>query len=266
MKNKNKNKINKKTTNKKGYEWKNLMAPLAVLVILYGGLELIIRLANIDRIVLPTPTATIIAVVKAFSQDIWPHFIYNFKVIFLGFLCAVPLGMLLAAICSQFKILVKAISPYVILLVVTPMITLIPLMQLWIGSEPNVRILVVIIACTPIIMLNTLSGFINVETSKLELARSMGASKMQTFIKIVFPNAMPQVFNGIKLGCIFSTIASVTADFVFGMQGLGFKVQQATKYVMTEIVYGSIILIAIIGFVLYKIVAIAEKKIIIWKK
>jgi ABC-type nitrate/sulfonate/bicarbonate transport system permease component len=105
-----------------------------------------------------------------------------------------------------------------------------------------------------------------VEQSKLELARSMGATKFQTFIKIIFPNAMPQVFTGIKLGCIFSTIGSITADFVYGMQGLGFKVQQATKYVMTEVVYGSIILIAIIGFVLYKIVAIIEKKVIVWKK
>lgn len=255
-----------KNKNRKQYDWTNVIAPLAVLALLFVGLELIIRVAGISRLVLPTPSAIVASIAESFASDIWPHFIYNFRVIFIGFLCAVPLGMLLAAVCSQFRILVKAVSPYVILLVVTPMITLIPLVQLWLGSDPNIRILVIVIACTPIIMLNTLTGFTNVETSKLELARSMGASKLQTFIKIVFPNALPQVFTGIKLGCIFSTIASVTADFVFGMQGLGFKVQQATKYVMTEIVYGSIILIAIIGFVLYKAVAITEKKIIIWKK
>jgi NitT/TauT family transport system permease protein len=244
----------------------NLIAPLVLLVVLYGLLELIIPLAGINRIVLPTPTAILSVTAKAFVEDLYPHFFYNFKVIFLGFLIAVPLGMFLAAISSQFNIIVKAVSPLIILLVVTPMITLIPLMQLWLGSNPNIRILVVVIQCTPIIMLNTLTGFTMVEQSKLELARSMGATKFQTFIKIIFPNAMPQVFTGIKLGCIFSTIGSITADFVYGMQGLGFKVQQATKYVMTEVVYGSIILIAIIGFVLYKIVAIIEKKVIVWKK
>lgn len=256
---------NLKLKNKKPYEWINIIAPLVVLVILFFGLELIVIATGISRLVLPAPTTVVSTVVDSFG-DIWPHFIYNFKVIFFGFLIAVPLGILLAAVCSQFQLLVKAVSPYIILLVVTPMITLIPLIQLWLGSDPNIRILVVIIACTPIIMLNTLTGFINVETSKVELARSMGASKLQTFIKVVFPNAMPQVFTGVKLGCIFSTIAAVTADFVYGMQGLGFKIQQATKYVMTETVYGSIILIAVIGFLLYKIVAIAEKKIIIWKK
>lgn len=244
----------------------NIVAPFVLFVILYGALELIIPLVGINRIVLPTPTAIIGVTAQAFINDLYPHFLFNFKVIFIGFLIAVPFGMLLAAISSQFNIIVKAVSPFIILLVVTPMITLIPLMQLWMGSNPNIRILVVVIQCTPIIMLNTLSGFTTIEQSKLELARSMGASKFQTFVKIIFPNAMPQVFNGIKLGCIFSTIGAVTADFVYGMQGLGFKVQQATKYVMTEVVYGSIIMIAIIGFVLYKIVSIIEKKVIVWKK
>lgn len=251
---------------KKDFKPAAIIAPLVALALLYGALEIIIPLSGINRIVLPTPTAIIKVIAEAFAADIWPHFIFNVKVIFFGFLIAVPFGMLLAAICSQFNIIVKAVSPYVILLVVTPMITLIPLIQLWMGSDPDIRILVVVIQCTPIIMLNTLTGFTTVEQSKLDLARSMGASKLQTFIKIIFPNAMPQVFTGIKLGCIFSTIGSVTADFVFGMQGLGFKVQQATKYVMTEVVYGSIILIALIGFILYKIVALIERRIIVWKK
>lgn len=250
---------------KKGFNWINILGPFVIFIIIYGALEIFIRVFGISRIILPTPTAIIINIVESF-RVIWPHFIFNFKVIFVGFLGAVPLGIILAAIFSQFKILVRAVSPFVILLVVTPMITLIPLIQLWLGSNPNIRILVVILACTPIIMLNTLTGFINVEQSKLELVRSLGATKMQTFAKVIFPNAMPQVFTGVRLGCIFSTIASITADFVFGMQGLGFRVQQAMRYVMSEAVYGSVILIAIIGFLLYKIVQIIERKVIIWKK
>lgn len=252
-------------TKKKGSDPVDWIAPLVLLVILILALEAFVRLSGINRIVLPTPTAIFLKTSAAFVKDLWFHFVYNFKVIFIGMLVAVSLGMLLAAIASQFTLIVKAITPVVILLVVTPMITLIPLMQLWLGSDPNIRILVVMISCTPIIMLNTLTGFTNIEASKLELAKSMGASKLQIFAKVIFPNAMPQVFTGIKLGCIFSTIGSVTADFVYGMQGLGFKIQQYTKYVMTEQIYGSIILIAIIGFLLYKIVAMIEKKVVIWK-
>jgi ABC-type nitrate/sulfonate/bicarbonate transport system permease component len=91
-------------------------------------------------------------------------------------------------------------------------------------------VIVVIIQATPIITLNTLNGFTNIEGEKLELAKSVGASKLQTFIKIIFMNAMPQVFTGIKLGCIFSTIGAISADFVAGTVGLCSRNVHLTKY------------------------------------
>ena len=104
------------------------------------------------------------------------------------------------------------------------MITLIPLMTLWLGTDPNLRVIIVIIQATPIICMNTLNGFIHVEQEKLELAKSIGATKLQTFVHITFMNALPQVFTGIKLGCIFSTIGAVSADFVSRGQGLGDRI------------------------------------------
>ena len=92
---------------------------------------------------------------------------------------AIPAGILLAALFSQFDIVVKAMQPVVIWLVITPMITLIPLMTLWLGTDPNLRVIIVIIQATPIICMNTLNGFIHVEQEKLELAKSIGATKLQ---------------------------------------------------------------------------------------
>jgi len=258
--------LKQKSVKKKKLKPMNIIAPLILLVILYAGLELIIRVANISRFVLPTPSAVVAHTVSSFIDDVLPHFLFTLKVVVVGFIVAIPLGILIAAVFSQFNILVKAISPYIILLVVTPMITLIPLMMLWLGFDPNLRIIVVVVQATPIITLNTLSGFTNVETSKMELAKSIGASRFQTFTKIIFPNSMPQVFTGIKLGCIFSTIGAISADFVAGTVGLGFRIVQYTKYVMTEMVYGCILIVAIIGIALYLCVNFIERRVIVWKK
>ena len=153
----------------------------------------------------------------------------------------------------------------IILLVVTPMITLIPLMLLWLGTNPNIRILIVFIQAAPIIMLNTLNGFTNVETEKRELAKSVGCTRWQYFWGIVFMNAMPQVFTGVKLGCIFSIIGSVSADFVAKTIGMGNRIIQYTKYVNTDLVYGCIIIIALLGIILYQLVTMVEKRVVIWK-
>ncbi len=254
-----------KRKKKKEINVTNIVAPLVVLVILLAVLELIARYSGINPYILPPPSQIFTDTMSKFTVDLWPHVLFSVRIILVGFICAITLGMLLAAVCSQFDIVTKAVSPVIIWLVITPMITLIPLLMLWLGTDPNLRAIVVIVQATPIITLNTLTGFVNVESEKKELARSVGATKFQAFTKITFMNAMPQVFTGIKLGCIFSTIGAISADFVAGTCGLGFRIIQYTKYNMTTMAYGCIIIVAIIGILLYTLVDKVEKRVVLWK-
>ena len=242
-----------------------LIAPLVVLIILVAALEICLRVFDVPSYVIPYPSNMLKETIKNF-HIIWPDMLFTIKIILIGFCVAIPAGMLLAALFSQFDIVVKAMQPVIIWLVITPMITLIPLMTLWLGVDPNLRVIIVIIQATPIICLNTLNGFTNVEQEKLELARSVGAGKLQTFVYIIFMNAMPQVFTGIKLGCIFSTIGAVSADFVSRGCGLGDRIIKFLKYSNFEESYGCIVIIALIGISFYTIVEKIEKRIVLWKK
>lgn len=257
--------VNTKRRKKEKRDPGSIIAPLVVLAIIYLGLEVGLRAFHVPAYVMPTPTNIIIGTVKSFGI-IWPDFLFTLKIICIGFCIAIPAGVALAALFSQFDIIVKAMQPVIIWLVITPMITLIPLMTLWLGTDPNLRVIVVIIQAMPIICLNTLNGFIHVEQEKLEFAKSIGAGKLETFVHITFMNALPQVFTGIKLGCIFSTIGAVSADFVSRGQGLGDRIIKFLKYSNFEQSYGCIILIALIGITLYSIVGAIEKRIVLWKK
>lgn len=251
---------------KKPFPTLAVTAPLALLILIIIFLEMYVKMSGISRTILPAPHAMVKEFARNFVRDIWPQMLFTLKVILTGYFIAVPAGMLIAAFCSQFKILFKMFSPIIVLIVVTPMITLVPLMMLWMGFNENVRIVVVILQATPIITLNMLTGFSKVETQKLELMRSMGASRLTTFVKLVFPNAMPQVFTGLKLGCIFSTIAAMSADIAAGKSGLGYRISQYSGMVMTEMAYGTILVVALIGIILFQIVASIEKRVIVWIK
>jgi ABC-type nitrate/sulfonate/bicarbonate transport system permease component len=242
------------------------IAPAMLLVFLIVFWEVMVRLTGISRTIMPSPIAIFTEMRKNFARDIFPHMLFSLRVILTGYCVAIPLGIAIAAVCSQFKLLIKAMTPLIMLLVVTPMITLVALFMLWMGFDPSVRVIVVILQATPIITLNTLTGFLTVEIHKLELMRSMGATKLQTFFKLVFPNALPQVFTGLKLGCIFSTIAAMSADLATGKEGLGFRIKQYSSLIMTEMAYGTIFVVALIGIVLFQIVAAVEKRVIVWVK
>ncbi len=243
-----------------------IIAPILLFIAVIAAWEIFVAASGISRTILPTPHAIVREMSRNFLRDIWPHFLFTLRVILTGYVVAIPLGIVIAAICSQFRILIKATTPLIILLVVTPMITMVPLFMLWMGFDSKVRVIVVILQATPIITLNTLTGFTTTETAKLELMRSMGASQWQTFRKVVFPNALPQVFTGLKIGCIFSTIAAMSADLAAGKIGLGYRIQQYSGLIMTEMAYGTIILVALIGIVLFQIVVMIERRVIVWVK
>ena len=255
----------KKSKERRNFKPVNIIAPTVVLIVILIAAELIATFTGISEYILPKPSRIISGTIEKFGPDIAQHFFFTLRVILIGFACSTVGGMLLAAVFSQFGIVTKAVSPVIVWLVITPMITLVPLLVLWLGPSPNLRMWVVIVQATPIITLNMLNGFTNVETEKLELAKSVGATRMQRFTKIIFMNAMPQVFTGIKLGCIFSTIAALSADFVSGNRGMGFRITQYTKYNMTYLAYGCILLIVLIGLTTYSIVSAIERRVVIWK-
>ncbi len=251
---------------KKKVDLLHLLAPFIVFIIVVVVLEWLANTGKIAHYILPLPSSVLKGTIKAFPSNILPDFLFSVKIILIGFFSATILGLLLASIFSQFSFIAKAASPVIIWLVITPMITLVPLVMLWLGNAPNVRVIIVILQASPIICLNTLTGLTTIEHEKIELARSVGATRFQAFIKINFMNAMPQVFTGIKLGCIFSIIGSISADFVAKGIGMGNKIIQFTKYVQTELAYGSILLVALLGITLYMTIEAIEKKVVIWKK
>ena len=250
---------------KKQIDWKAKLAPLAVLLIIFVICEWIARTGRVSEYILPAPSKIVTGIIRKFPSDIAPHFFLTLKVMLIGFTSATILGMTLAALISQSGLVTNAVSPVIIFLVITPMITLIPLLTLWLGYDPMQRVYVVILQATPIITLNTLNGFTNLDIEKQELSKSVGCTKLQRFFKVTFMNAMPQVFTGIKLGCINATIGALSADTVSGNIGMGFKIKQFIKYNNIDLAYGSILLVALIGLVTYNIVEYIEHKVVLWK-
>lgn len=239
--------------------------PAVVLVILIAALELITRAFQIDPTILPPPSSVFTALAGHFVNDLLSHTLNTVGVILAGFAIGVPLGLVLAALFSQFGLLTKMLTPYVIILSTTPLLTLIPLFRLWLGFANWVKIVVIVVQIVPIICLNSITGFCSVSCEKQELMEAYGATKWESFWKVTFPNALPFIFTGVKLGCIFATIATISCELNGFSVGLGTRVTYYSKYLQTDTVFGVIILIAVIGILLFNVVCFIESKIVTWK-
>ncbi len=241
-----------------------ILAPVAMFVIIFSLWELLILVFKIPRWIFPGPIAIFKSMVTDFPS-FWPHIWVSVKTIFIGFIFAVPLGILLAAFITNFKVLAAALDPFIIFLVVTPLITLVPLLMYFLGFGVEVRILAVIIQSFAIVNMNAATGFLNVELLKLELMQSLRANRSQTFLRVIFPSALPDVFTGMKLCGIFATTACISVEYVGGNEGLGSQIIRHTQYIATEKAFACIFFVAIIGIALYMMISLLEKSVIRWK-
>ena len=123
--------------------------------------------------------------------------------LFAGFAIGGAIGFVLAAVITQFPFVEKIVTPYILLLVTTPMLALVPLLILRFGFGSEPRIIAVALASGPMVMINSATGFRRVDLAKIALARSFGANTLQIFTKIRIPMAMPMIIVGLMVGSIF---------------------------------------------------------------
>jgi NitT/TauT family transport system permease protein len=229
---------------------KEVVAIIAVAVFMIGGAELLLRAFDVPQYIMPTPSAIVRAL---FSEmpTIAPHLGYTLIELVVGYSIGASIGMLLAAIITQFPFAEKIITPYILLLVTTPMLALVPLLILNFGFGYTPRIIAVALAAGPMVMINSATGFRRVDLGKIALARSYGASTFQIFTKIRIPMAMPMVIVGLMMGAIFSVITAIGAEMSGGGFGLGSRLTTYSSTLRMPEFFACILILAAVGILIY---------------
>ena len=227
-----------------------LIALVAVLIV--GGTEVLLRMLEVPRYIMPPPSEIIGALVRDFPL-IAPHIGVTLTELLVGFAIGASIGFVLAAVITQFPLVEKIVAPYILLLVTTPMLALVPLLILRFGFGLEPRIIAVALASGPMVMINSATGFRRVDLAKIALARSFGASTLQIFVKIRIPMALPMVIVGLMIGSIFGLLTAVGAEMVGGSAGLGNRLAYYSSLIQMPQFFACILVLAAIGISLYVI-------------
>jgi NitT/TauT family transport system permease protein len=227
-----------------------VIALVAVAVI--GGAEIAVRTLDVKAYVFPKPSEIGRTLVTDFDL-FWPHLKITVKELVFGFAIGASIGLVLAAVITQFPFIEKIITPYILLLVTTPMIALVPLLILEFGFGSTPRIIAVALASGPMVMINSATGFRRTDLAKIALARSYGANTIQIFTKVRFPLALPMIIVGLMVGSIFGLLTAVGASMVGGQNGLGNQLSVYSSMIRMAHFYAIILLLALMGVAIYVI-------------
>ena len=230
--------------------WAEIGLIALVAVVIVGGTEVLLRVLEVPHYIMPTPSQIAGALIRDFHL-IAPHIAVTLTELLVGFAIGASVGFVLAAVITQFPLVEKIVAPYILLLVTTPMLALVPLLILRFGFGLEPRIIAVALASGPMVMINSATGFRRVDLAKIALARSFGASTLQIFLKIRIPMALPMVIVGLMIGSIFGLLTAVGAEMVGGSSGLGNRLAYYSSLIQMPQFFACILVLATIGISIY---------------
>lgn len=240
----------------------SIASPLA-LVLLW---ELSARTGLIDTRFFPAPTSIVAQGVDlAGSGELWGHLSASLQRLLWGSLLGGIPALLLGIAMGLYRPIRAAIDPLISATYPVPKSAILPLILLIFGLGEASKIVMVALGVFFPVVINTISGVMQIDKIYLDVGKNFRASRWQTFRTVALPGALPSIMAGIKLGIGMGLILIAIAEMVGAKTGIGFMIWDAWQILSVETMYVGLIVISILGFMLTLILNEIEGWVLPWK-
>ena len=232
-------------------------------VLLFVAWEFAVRVTGIKEYLLPPPSKVWTEFLKRFDPVMASAWVTTREII-AGYLVAIVVSIPLALWIAYSRFMENTLYPVIVFLQIIPKIAVAPLFIIWFGFGFTPKLLVVFLLSFFPIVVSSIAGFKSVDADIMDFARTTGASQWKMFLRIRLPQALPQIFTGLKVGAALAATAAVVAEFVASDKGLGYLLLQYNGNLDTPMVFAVIILLSLIGLAVYYTVELIERFTIPW--
>jgi NitT/TauT family transport system permease protein len=227
--------------------------------------ELIVRALEVPTYILPAPSKVAIALWRGFASGLYQkHLLHTLAETLLGFLLGSALGLLLGAAVALNRYIEYFFYPYIVMFQSMPKVALAPLIVVWFGLGLKSQVVnVALVACFPLIV-NTIAGLKSAEEDRINLMRSLAASRTQVFWMLKLPSALPFVMAGLEVAMIFALIGAIVAEFVGSPAGLGMLIQSMNYSMDVAGQFSVLLILSILGLLLNRCILLIRRRILFW--
>jgi ABC-type nitrate/sulfonate/bicarbonate transport system permease component len=237
---------------------------IALLILLIGLWELIVKARHEPSYILPPPSSIVSQAIHQASGSLLPATWVTLQEILAGFGLGTGVGVFLAILITHSRMLARALHPLVVASQTIPIIAIAPIFIIWFGFGMKPKILMAALISFFPVVINTIAGLNSVERETLNLMRSLSANKLQIFLKIRFPASLPYFFIGLKQAAVISVIGAIVGEWVGATEGLGPLMVAAHAAFQTALVFAAIFYLATIGILMFVGATLLERLVIPW--
>jgi NitT/TauT family transport system permease protein len=228
---------------------------LIVLACLLAIWQFAVLVLHVPAYMLPGPVAVGAAVINRFPSLVQSLFLTS-EAAAIGLAGSIAVGVSVALIFAQWRLLRRLLFPYTILLQTVPIVAIAPLILMWAGNGVLSVALVAFIICLAPIIANTTQGLISVDENLIHLFLMHKATPAQILFKLRLPSAMPNLFVGIRISAGISVIGAITGELFAGSSrvgqgGLGYSILYASSQLETDYLFALVFAATLLGFLFF---------------
>ena len=242
-----------------------------VFVAFVGTWQLVTMLGLVSPIILPTPGETFDDMLFVGENLVTggymlPALWITVKEVLYGFALAIAIGFSLGVLVGETAFGEKAIMPYLVAIDTMPKVAFAPLFVAWLGFGIESKVALAAFIATFPIVVGTAAGLHAADENARMLFKTMGASRLQTLVKMKLPTGLPQIFTGLKIGAVGVMAGAITGEFLGGGKGFGELIRVAASQLQTPRVFSLILYLSLLGLALYALVTATQRRVVFWQK
>ncbi len=176
-----------------------------------------------------------------------------------GLVTGAVAGSAVAMALSLWRPLRRAVEPLLVMSQSVPAVVLAPLLIVWVGFEPEARVLVVALIAFFPVAVATLGGLSGADAELVELLRGLGAGRWTILRAVRVPSALPELFSGLRVAAAYAMFGAVVAEWMGAPRGLGVYLARSQDSFRTDQVFVAVALIAAVSVALFGVVALLSR-------
>lgn len=182
-----------------------------------------------------------------------------------GFLLGSIPGIALGLAMGLFWPIRAFFMPVAVAFYAVPKIAILPLVIIAFGVGEESKLAIIALSIFFLVVLNTMSGVMEIDASFPDVAKNLGASKWDLFWTVALPGALPAIFTGLRLALGFSLIVIVGTEFVSQSPGVGRLIWDSWQTLAIKKMYVGLVVTGLMGWVLTIALDLVERLVLPWK-
>ena len=233
---------------------------ILILLVLILGWELLARFNLINTFLLSSPSLVIKTLISLFTNnDLLVHIGITLYETVISFLIVSIISLLISTLLWFSKRLALIVDPYLTVLNSLPKVALGPLIIIWVGASTNSIIFMALLISLFISIINVYHSFKETDSNYITLLKSLGASKLQIFIKVVIPSNISNIINNLKINVSMCYIGVIMGELLVSKKGLGYLIMYGSQVFNIDLVIVSVIVLGVLAFLFYYLICLLEK-------